>query len=714
MRRVLSVAFVLLSMRLCAQVEGVPHDLIEQRIEAAVEIYGGENEVDLSTLFEVLTDRFNDPIDLNHTDAQELHSLLLLTDPQINAIMQHIIRNGPLLSIYELQAIDGMDLRSIEMIRPFVTVREHPLAMHASLRDMLKRGEQELLLRSTMNVQQRRGFQHRSDNWGTSYSDQAIGPTEIGEMERNSQLYLGSPYRIYTRYRFRYRHNLSFGITAEKDEGEEFFRGSQPNGFDFYSAHLFLRDIGRWKAIAIGDHAAQFGQGLAFWNGLAFASKSSFAMNVKRNAIGLLPYTSVNENLFMRGVGGTYALSRKWEITASISSKPIDASVQPGAADTIGTAPPEVLFSSFQQDGYHRTYNELAKKDAVQEHIGVAHLRYRDRTFSIGATASHVRFDADLQRNVRPYNQFEFNGDRNSTAGIDMDLLYRNANFFGEAAMSANGGLAYNAGVLLSLDRRVDISVVHRDYGRDFQSLYSTAFGEGSKVSNERGTFLGLAIQASRAISINAYIDRFRFPWLRYQIDAPSHGTDWLVQLNWRPRKHVDLYVRTRHRYGSRNTGETVTGVRPVVRTAQINHRFHASYRVTPAITFRTRLETVTFQRGDLSMQHGFMLYHDLVHRPMMGPIEVTLRFALFETDGWDARLYAYENDLAGMFSIPAYSGRGIRWYGMLRARPFRNVDVWLRYGAFILPDQERIGSGLQEVRGNVRSDLKLQVRLRF
>src|SRR5690606_8770050 len=169
MRWKLSIAIGLFSAELCAQVEGVPHDLIEQRIEAAVEIFGGENEVDLTTLFEVLTDRYNDPIDLNHTDAQELHSLLLLTDPQINAIMQHIIRNGALLSIYELQAIDGMDLRSIEMIRPFITVREHPLAMHASLHDMLKRGEQELLLRSTINIQQRRGFQHRSNFFGTSY-----------------------------------------------------------------------------------------------------------------------------------------------------------------------------------------------------------------------------------------------------------------------------------------------------------------------------------------------------------------------------------------------------------------------------------------------------------------------------------------------------------------------------------------------------------------
>jgi hypothetical protein len=43
------------------------------------------------------------------------------------------------------------------------------------------------------------------------------------------------------------------------------------------------------------------------------------------------------------------------------------------------------------------------------------------------------------------------------------------------------------------------------------------------------------------------------------------------------------------------------------------------------------------------------------------------LRFALFDTEGYDARMYAYENELIGVFSIPPYAGRGIRWYGMAR-----------------------------------------------
>jgi hypothetical protein len=50
----------------------------------------------------------------------------------------------------------------------------------------------------------------------------------------------------------------------------------------------------------------------------------------------------------------------------------------------------------------------------------------------------------------------------------------------------------------------------------------------------------------------------------------------------------------------------------------------------------------------------------------------------------------------------------------MARLTPFRRVDVWLRYGAWIYRDQESISSGLQEINGNVRSDLKAQVRWMF
>jgi hypothetical protein len=722
MRIAIWLVFFLLGTIVTAQVDGVPRDLIEQRIEAAVEQLGGDSDVDLTNLFEVLTDRYLDPIVLNHTDAQELNSLLLLSDLQINSILQHIHRNGKLLSIYELQTVPAMDANTIALVRPFVTVRENPLGSTASLREIFKNGTHELTVRSTTNVEQRKGFMHQRNIFGQDYRSPNgselpdLGdPSIVDSLERTNRVYLGSPYRLYTRYRFRYRHNISFGFTAEKDEGEEFFRGTQKNGFDFYSAHLFIRDVGRFKSIAIGDYSAQFGQGLTFWNGLAFASKSSFTMNVKRNAVGLMPYTSVNENLFMRGAAATYSLTDDLELTGFVSLKKLDANVTAQIADdTLGTAIEEVIITSFQEDGFHRTYSELEKKGAVDENVFGGHLRYKQRSYSIGLTAAHVRFDTDLRRNVRPYNQFEFNGSENTTAGVDWNVLHRNLNWFGEVSRSANDAIAMNTGILVALDRRVSMSLLYRNYGRNFQGLYSVAFAEGTNPWNERGLYTGIEVRPNRYWSINAYFDQFRFPWLRYLTDAPSQGSDWMAQVNWKPSKRVELYVRARHQHRARNSSEPVTGVKPVVGMAQINHRFNATYRVSDAVTLRTRIETVDFKKGEAPLEHGYLLYQDLIHRPLMSPVELTLRFALFQTDSYDARIYAYENDITGFFSIPPHYGRGIRWYGMIRANPIRNVDLWFKYGAWIYMDQTSISSGLQEVAGNKRSDIRLQLRWRF
>ena len=69
----------------------------------------------------------------------------------------------------------------------------------------------------------------------------------------------------------------------------------------------------------------------------------------------------------------------------------------------------------------------------------------------MGATAAHVEYDATFARAVQSYNQFEFQGSENTTAGVDWNLLYRNFTWFGEAAVSANGGTAVNSGLLIAL-----------------------------------------------------------------------------------------------------------------------------------------------------------------------------------------------------------------------------------------------------------------------
>lgn len=696
-------------------------DLVEQRLSAIAEQLGDDTDVDLSEIAEQLFDRLYNPINLNHTNAQELSSLRLLSDIEVNAILQHIQRYGKFISIFELQAVEGLDPLTLEMIRPFVTISGEGVT-RTPLKVMLAQGRHEVLMRAQINIEQRRGFLGR-DPFNKPYAYPSGAPLPdvddpfvMDSLRRNNKVYLGSPWKLYTRYRFQYRRNLDFGITAEKDEGEEFFKGTQKQGFDFYSAHLFLREIGPMKAVALGDFQAQFGQGLTFSSGLSFTRKSAYTMNIMRNAQGLTPYASVNENQFLRGAGGTAKLGKHFEGTAFISKKGYDANVIALQDTSISDADADLVsFSSFQEDGFHRTYREVEKKNALEEFIYGGHVRYLRNHWSVGATAAQVNFGHALEKTrVYPYNQFEFQGQSNTTYGFDWNVPHRNLTWFGEVARSENGGMAGLTGLLIALDKSLSLAMLYRHLQRDFHGLYSSAFAEGSRPWNERGFYTGLEIRPNRQWAFNAYFDQFTFPWLRYQTDAPSHGFEALGQLNWMPVRGVHLYVKYRRQIKPRNAAETLAGLAALVDTRQDNYRFNASYKVSQGVTLRTRIEHVQFQRGEAPVQNGFLIYQDVIHRPMMGRLQFTGRFMLFATDSYDARLYAFESDVPGVFGMPPIYGRGMRWYTMLRWSVARHVDLWARYGITIYNDRESIGTGLQEINGDTRSDLKLEMRLRF
>ncbi|MCB0774356.1 MAG: helix-hairpin-helix domain-containing protein [Flavobacteriales bacterium] len=697
-------------------------DLIEERLAVVAEQLGDDSDVDLSELADRMMDHFNDPIDLNRATAEDLASLYLLSDIEINAIRDHIRLYGPYISIYELQTVDGLSQATLELVRPFLTVRAEG-SSRTPLKVMLQNGSHELLFRSQVNIEQRRGFLGR-DPFGLPYTypngsplPDVDDPAVMDSLRLNNKVYLGSPWKLYTRYRFKYRRNISFGITAEKDEGEEFLKGTRTDGFDFYSAHLFLRDIGPFKAVALGDFQAQFGQGLVFSSGLAYSRKSAYTMNITRNAEGLTPYASVNENQFLRGAGATMGLGKHWEATAFISRKGYDANVVE-AADTAyggGGDADLVSFSSFQEDGYHRTHTELAKKNAIEEFIYGGHLKYRGKGWEAGITAAQVEFGHALSKTrVYPYNQFDFQGKRNTTYGFNWNVPYRNVTWFGEAARSANGGMAGLTGLMAALDKRFAVAMLYRDLQRDFHGLYSSAFSEGTNPWNERGLYTGIEIKPNRQWVFNAYFDQFAFPWLRFQTDGLSNGSEVLGQLTWTPKRGFQLYVKARHQNKPRNTGESLPGVPPLVGTRQENYRFNASYRVSDGVTLRTRVERVDYRRGEEPLERGFMLYQDVIHRPKRGRVEYTGRIMVFATDSYDARIYAYESDVPGVFGLPPIYGRGMKWYTMLRWSVARHVDIWARYGITVYTDRTVIGSGMQEIHGDQKSDLKLEMRLKF
>ena len=230
------------------------------------------------------------------------------------------------------------------------------------------------------------------------------------------------------RDRYNYKNLVQYGFTAEKDPGEELFKGSQKQGFDFYSAHFFARNIGIIKSFALGDYAVNMGQGLTQWMSMAFR-KGPDVTNIKRQAATLRPYNSAGEIFFHRGAGITLG-KNNWEATAFGSYRKLDANF---VADTLVEV--DGFVTSLQTSGYHRTPSEIRNKNTQTQIAVGGNLKYRIKSLNLGLNAIQYSFDIPIAKRDLPYNAYALSGRSLGNYSIDYAFTRRNFHFFGEAAM---------------------------------------------------------------------------------------------------------------------------------------------------------------------------------------------------------------------------------------------------------------------------------------
>ena len=669
---------------------------IAKKIESIAEQLGENDEsLDFSTLLGELLYYSEHPIDLNSATYEELESLYLLDDITINNLLEHIEDHGKLLNVYELQGVDGFNLATIENIQPFVKISDNPDAMTFSFKEMMKEGKHEVILRYQQVIEEQEGY----------------SPIEDSVLAENpNRRYLGSPQKYYARYRFSYSNKVSWGITMEKDAGEEFFKGSMKQGFDFYSGHIFVRNLGVVKAAGIGDFQAQFGQGLVFWSGLGFG-KSSDGVSIKRNAQGLRPYTSVDENRFLRG-GGTTLKFGNAEVTVFGSYKPIDANVS--VIDTLTEEAERV--SSIFSGGLHRTTGDLEDRWVLNEAIYGGNITYRSRKLTVGFTGVGYQFSSEVQHSTALYNIHEFSGTKNSNYGIDYSFVWRNFHFFGEFAMSQNGGFATTNGLFMTIDPKVTITAMVRYFQPKYQALYANAIAENAHMNNENGYYIGFNLHPFKKWYLNGFFDLYRFPWLRYQVNGPSFGYEAIGQLIYRPSKTFEAYFRfrTKNKQLNESAGLSEDNIRAVEDELRTYFRVNLTYGLSKSIKLRNRVEYSRYKRGEGDVEQGYMVYQDVIYKPLGFPVSFSARLAYFDTESYNGRIYTYENDVLYAFSFPAYYYRGMKAYLTLRYSVYKGIDVWFRVSNLFYSDRDHIGSGLEEITGKHRTDIKVQARFKF
>ncbi|MDX2360406.1 MAG: hypothetical protein QNK23_06345 [Crocinitomicaceae bacterium] len=686
------IALILLSSSsLFAQDE--KSEIIQQRVEFISELLETE-ELDLTNIVEQLNYYYDHPLNLNSAEMEDLQDLSLLSEIQINDLLLHRKLFGKFISIYEIQGLEYWDMQTIRLVLPFVRVDDKLDQLHVGIKEAFKQGKFEAFLRYQRIAEHKTGYDNVDDS----------------TLANSSKYYHGNPDRYYARFRFKYRTNLSIGITAEKDPGEEFFTGNRRDGFDFYSAHAFYKGGKYLRSVALGDYQIQIGQGLNLWSGYAFG-KSADATNIKKTANSLKPYTSVDEARFLRGAAVQLGIKR-FSFTAFASYKQVDGALS-SVVDSLQNS--ELLVESINYNGLHRTNSEIAKRHTLNETMFGGNLQYKSRALQLGVAAVYQGYDQIFAKDTFAYNQFDFRG--RSTIGISADYswVFRNFNFFGEVSTSTHsGGFANIHGVLFSLDRRASMSLAYRNYSRNYETFYNNGLAEGSETQNESGLYAGLKLNLTKSFTVNAYIDVFKFPWMKYQVDGPSKGHEFLVQPMYRPSRKLEIYGRFREQHKQRNSRITIGGITPLEAVIQRNYRLNISYQVSESIKLKSRIEYVTINRASGGKEEGFILTQDLIFRPKSFPIDIALRYALFDTDSYDTRIYTYENNALYVFSSPSYYYQGSRAYVLVRWTFLKRFDLWARYGVSIFSNRESLGTGGEEIRGGTKTDLTLQLRIKF
>ncbi|MGE5519921.1 MAG: ComEA family DNA-binding protein, partial [Candidatus Dadabacteria bacterium] len=617
------------------------------------------------------------PINLNEADDEDLQQLHFLSPLQVRNILSYRKLAGKFIDLHELQSIPAMDLFTIKKLLPYVYLGPSEKILENILK-RLSSGEQYVMLRGSRIIERSKGY----------------------DTTLNTH-YIGDPDHLLLRYRFQYKNLLEFGVLADKDAGEPFFKGENNKGFDFYSFHFFARKIGFIKAIALGDYVVDLGQGLTQWQSFGYGRTGDLS-SIKRQSAVLMPYKSVGEYNFNRGAGITLQFD-KIEATAFASYKKFSGNIVEDTTDR---------FSSILTSGYHRTPGELSDRNNIIDLSFGGNISYSTSALKLGFNSVVHRFSAALQKRDDPYNYFAPTGDRYFNSSVDYSYTYNNIHVFGEAATDKGANLAFVNGALLSVDPKVDLSFIYRRLPAKYQSLFGNAMTQNSLPSNENGLYYGIFLRLIPGLQFNGYADLFSFPFLKYRVNSPSKGSEYLLQLRYQPGKTTELSLRYKSHSKGLNENESSVTTRIIEQEHRENVRIHFFTQLLPGLKLKARVENSWYRLGNTKKSEGFLAYVEGSFK--LSHFKTNLRLQYFSTGGYDSRIYAYESDVLYSYSIPAFFDKGFRYYNNVEVDLSQRLSFWLRWSQMLFINKEVVGSGLDEIRGNRRSELKMQLRYTF
>ena len=677
---ILSIILLINSYYANSQIEYSVDKWMEYVEELALETEDTER---IESLYADLSYLIEHPFDLNAVTEEQLKRLPFLSDRQIEQLLSYRKRYGNMVSIYELKNIEDIDFQTISLLLPFVYIGDNLVEKRLlTVKNLLKYGRNELQIRYDQCFQQKKGYGEQTDSILLLYPNRK---------------YRGEPFYHSLRYSYTFEDRLQAGFVAEKDAGEPFWNAYH-KGYDFYSAHLFLKDINWLKSLAIGDYKMSFGQGLVISTDYLMG-KTVYASSFNNRNSGIKKHSSADEYNYFRGVAATVSLTKDWDISGFYSHRSLDGVITDGT------------ITSIYKTGLHRSQKEADKKNLFTMQLTGGHVSYQHNRIRLGITGIYYLFNRPYEPELTGYSKYNLHGNNFYNLGIDYAYRWHRFSFQGETAIGKQGWASLNR-LQYSPVQNTQIMLIHRFYSYNYWAMFAHSFGEGSTTQNEQGYYIGLETSPFAYWKFFASFDLFSFPWKKYRVNKPSRGTDALFQTTFTPYSNLSMYLRYRYKQKERDwTGSKGTLTLPI-----FHHqlRYRLNYSLGDVLSSRTTLDYNHFHSQDRAATKGYQVTQMISSQLPWTRLFADVQGSYFCTDDYDSRVYVSEKGLLYTFYTPSFQGRGFRCAVRLRYELNKHWLFITKFGETIYLNRNEIGSGNDLIYGNKKADIQMQLRIKF
>lgn len=641
----------------------------EEFMQEMADEYAYDESMGWLEQMELLNELHEHPFNINTAASNDLLRLPFLSEQAVNDIVDYIALHGAMRTLGELRLIRRLDYREREWLKFFVFAAPIPSTPSTN---GWKGTQQELSTRVDIPCYQREGWP-----WAQGIAHQL-------------------------RYTWQQGRKLDVGLRLEKDDGEELFTRQAPF-WDSYGGHAMLKNVGVLKQLLVGDFKVGFGEGLVINNGLQFGKTST---SLWHTLGGIRPHRSSDEVHYMRGVSGTLAFGKQWEVTAFYSIRSLDATVNKDNS-----------VSSINTTGLHRTDSERKHRHTLLSQTTTLHAQWKHKGWHAGMTGMFQYYDHQFRQNSVLYRQIYPEGYLFGAVSADYGYQRNRLLLRGETARSFDsrgGGWATLNKAAWRFNADTQLALIQRFYSKDYYSPHASAIGENSQVQNESGITLQFDASRLGPFSLLALFDYFYSPWPRYTMTRYSTGWEGLLQTSWQPRKGRQLLIR--YRVKSKEKSDS----------RYYSHQLRATYNHQISALWDTQLSAFLHryhQPLTASSSTGYAAMPQVSFHSRDERFRWSLAAILFRTDSYDSRLYIYEPSLAQTFGMQQLYGHGQRFVAMLRLRfPRENehssrklrCTAQIKAGVTHYADRSEISSGPLLIKSSWKADLQMLLRLNF